>query len=531
MTLNEYESTYPPRQLPAGAEVTRVAPSPTGRPHIGTAFQALIDRALADQTGGLFLLRIEDTDRKRLVEEAVGDILSSLEWLNVIPDEGPHVGGAYGPYTQSERLPLYQTAARWLVEQGHAYYCFCTPERLESVRQEQMAAGQQLMYDRHCACLPTAEAEERLARGEKAVIRMRVPENTRISFIEPLRGEISFDSAMVDDQVLLKSDGFPTYHLAVVVDDHFMRITTAVRGEEWVSSAPKHLLLYQYFGWQVPRILHTPLLRDASRRKLSKRTGDISIEAFRAQGYLREGFRNFLSRIIWAHPEEKDIYSYEEFVRLFSVGSLSKAAPVADYDLLDFIDGQYLRQLGPAALYDEVVAWLEWLLRRGEAVAFDEVKKGERVPRPVSPEELQRFAAAFSLDRAYSEKVLTLEPERFKKLSDIVLQYSLFFPALFGAADPDLLAKPLAGAEATAAMLHAFVESYSDADAHEVWETKVRQQADAAGTKPRHLFMAIRIAVTGSEQTPPLFEIMQILGRDEVERRIALSLKALNVAE
>lgn len=530
MTLNDYESAYPPRQLPPGAEVTRVAPSPTGSPHIGTALQALIDRTLADQTGGRFLLRIEDTDRKRLVESAVGDIVSSLEWLDIIPDEGPHVGGAYGPYTQSERLPLYQAAARWLVEQGHAYYCFCSPERLDSVRQAQLAAGQQLMYDRHCSCLPPAEAAERVARGEQAVIRMHVPTGERISFVEPLRGEITFDLAMVDEQVLLKSDGFPTYHLAVVVDDHFMRVTTAVRGEEWVSSTPKHLLLYRYFGWPVPRILHTVLLRDPSRRKLSKRSGDVSVEAFRAQGYLHDGFRNYLSRLIWAHPEEKDIYDYAEFSRLFSVGSLSKAAPVADMDLLDFIDGQYLRQLSPAALYDRVVAWLGWLLQRDEDAAFDEVKKGERAPRPVSRQELQAFAAAFSQDRAYSERVLTLEPERFKKLSDIILQYSLFFPALFTAPAADLLAKPLAGAEATARMLRAFVESYSDADTREVWEAKVRQQADDAGVKARNLFMAIRVAVTGSEQTPPLYEVLEILGREEIERRIDFSLKALDVA-
>lgn len=528
MTLSDYESVYPPRQLPPGAEVTRVAPSPTGRPHIGTALQALIDRALADQTGGRFLLRIEDTDRKRLVDEAVADILSSLEWLGLTPDEGPHVGGAYGPYTQSERLPLYQAAARWLLEQGHAYYCFCSPERLESVRQAQMAAGQQVMYDRHCASLSADEAHERLARGEKAVIRMRVPADTRISFVEPLRGEISFDSAMVDDQVLLKSDGFPTYHLAVVVDDHFMRITTAVRGEEWVSSTPKHLLLYKYFGWEPPRILHTVLLRDASRRKLSKRAGDISIEAFRIQGYLRDGFRNFLTRLIWAHPEEKDIYDYSEFVRSFSVGGLSKAAPVADFDLLDFVAGQYLRQLTPRALYDEVVAWLDWLLQRGDDVAFDEAKKGERVQRPVSQAELQRFAAAFRRDRAYSERVLTLEPERFKKLGDILLQYSLFFPDLFVPAQPDVLVKPLAGTEVTTSMLRAFAASYDAADSHEVWEAKVRAQADAAGVKARNLFMAIRIAVTGAEQTPPLYEILQILGPDETRRRIDLSLASLS---
>ena len=528
MKLEEYEALYPPRQgLPPGAEVTRVAPSPTGRPHIGTALQALIDRALADKTGGAFIVRIEDTDRKRLDEAAVDEILEELDWLGLRPDEGPHAGGQYGPYAQSQRLELYQAAADWLVERGYAYYCFCTAERLEQVRQRQVAAGELPMYDRHCRDTHPEEVARRRRAGESYVIRMRVPDDTRIAFQDPLRGEIAFDCSQIDDQVLIKSDGFPTYHLAVVVDDHFMRVTTVIRGEEWISSTPKHLLLYQYLGWPVPRIVHTPLLRDSSRRKLSKRSGDTSIEWFRSQGYLAEGFRNFLSRIIWAHPEEKDIYSYEEFVRLFSVDDLSKAGPVVDHDLLDFISGQYLRELGPAELYAAVVEWLDRVLARGEDVILEEAQRSGRIRHEVSLEELKRFAAVFREDPHHSQRVLTVEPERFKKLGDVFLQYRFFFPDLFQPPSAETLTRQLGTAQAATEMLRAYLERYDPSDDHETWEARIREQASMAGVRAGKLFMTLRIALTGAERTPPLYEIMQVLGEDEVRRRLRLALEVL----
>ena len=532
MILSGYEAVYPPRQLPPGAEVVRAAPSPTGRPHIGTAMAALINRALADQSGGVFILRIEDTDRKRLDERAVDEILEALDWLELMPDEGPQVGGLYGPYAQSERLPLYQAAAQWLVQQGHAYYCFCSPERLEAVRQQQAAAGQLPMYDRYCRLCDPQEAARRVAAGETSVIRMKVPPDTQIAFEDTLRGRIVFDSSQVDDQVLIKSDGFPTYHLAVVVDDHFMRITTAVRGEEWISSTPKHLLLYRYFGWTPPPIVHTPLLRDASKRKLSKRSGDVSIAWFRQQGYLAEGLRNFISRIIWAHPEEKDIYPWEEFVRLFRIGDMTKAGPVADHDILDFVNGQYMRQLSPAQLYQAMLGLFEQIEAAGEeTIAFEVAKKSGRETQEVSRAELRRFTAAFTRDPEFSRRVLTVEPERFKKLSDVILQYSFFFPDLYAVPPAEMLAKPLGSAEQAAAMLRAYLERYDHADPHEVWEAKVREQAEAAGIKARGLFMAIRVAVTAAEQTPPLYEVLQVLEQEEVARRLRLAIEALEGAE
>ena len=527
LTLDHYEALYPARDLPAGAEITRVAPSPTGKPHIGTALQAVVDRALADKTGGRFLLRIEDTDRKRLDTEAVHAIHEALEWLGIAPDEGPEHPGAYGPYVQSERLPLYQAAAAWLLERGYAYRCFCSPERLTEVRQAQQAAGQLPMYDRHCRALDSAEAQRRADAGEPHVIRLVVPDGEDFRFEDALRGEIAFDSRQVDDQVLLKSDGFPTYHLAVVVDDHFMRVTTAIRGEEWISSTPKHLLLYRYFGWEVPRIVHTPLLRDADRRKLSKRSGDTSIEWYRDQGYLPEGFRNFLTRIIWVHPEDQDVYSYDDFVRLFQVEQLSKAGPVADRDLLEFVNGQYLRALDPAQWYAAMDGLLARLEARGEGVDIEEGTKQGRVVHELSAEEVSRFAAAFRRDPDYTRKVLALEPERFKKLGDFVLQYSFFLPDLFTPPTAEALVRQLGDAVSGAALLRAHLEQYDPADGHEAWEAKVRTQAETAGLKAGKLFMALRLALTGSDRTPPLYEVTQVLGGDEVRRRLSLAIAAL----
>src|SRR5215207_3033981 len=289
-TLDDYERKYPPRPLPDTAAVGRVAPSPTGQPHIGTALQAVINRGLADKTHGVFILRIEDTDRSRLVPGAVDEIIDSLAWLGVEPDEGPPRGGAYGPYEQSERLALYRAAADRLIERGSAYRCFCSAERLERIRNEQRAQSAPTRYDGCCRALTPSEAAAREAAGEPSVVRMRIPDNEPITFEDGARGAITIQSTEVDDAVILKSDGFPTYHLAVVVDDHFMRVSTVIRGEEWISSTPKHVLLYRHLGWTSPRFLHTALLRDASGRKLSKRSGDTSIGYYRTQGILPEAF-------------------------------------------------------------------------------------------------------------------------------------------------------------------------------------------------------------------------------------------------
>ncbi len=529
-TLNEWEALYPPRQLPAGAEVVRIAPSPTGKPHIGTAFQAIVNYGMARGSNGVFVLRIEDTDRKRLVPGAVEEILDSLNWLQVPPDEGPGHGGDYGSYIESERLESFKLVADRLVAEGKAYPCYCTPERLTALREGQLAAGEPPRYDRHCRNLsPDQRAAAAAQASAPPVVRLAMPDSGMIGFDDLIRDHIEFSAAEQDDPVLLKSDGYPTYHLASTVDDHFMRITTVVRGEEWISSAPKHIVLYAALGWEVPRMLHTPLLRDASRRKLGKRSGDTSIGYYRAQGYLPEAFRNFITRIIWTHPEGKDVYPYDDFIRLFKGEALTKSGPVVDPALLDHISCEHIRHLGAAPLYERTAEWLAWVLARTEeSVEFEVVEKSGRTLTPFAKGELQRFADAFTASREFSEGVLSLEPERYKKLSDIFMHARLFYATLFSPAERDLLAKQAKGDAALAvALLEEYLPLHDQSGDEQQWQRIGYGLAERRELKPGVVFMLLRVAITGLERTPPLFSIMRVIGADEVRRRIGLALGAL----
>lgn len=528
--LDELERRFPARSLPTGAEVVRVAPSPTGKPHIGTALQATIDYALARQTAGVFILRIEDTDRTRLVPGAVQEIVEALDWLGVPPDEGPAVGGDYGPYVESERLEYYHVVADWLVEHGHAYLCFCSPERLARVREEQIAARQPPRYDRHCRWLSPEERGRRLAEGERPVVRLAMPLEGTIVYHDPVRGPIEFNAAEQDDQVLLKSDGFPTYHLAAMVDDHLMRVTTVVRGEEWISSTPKHLVLLGALGWEAPRIVHTPLLRDAQGRKLSKRLGDTSIAWYRAQGYPPEAFRNFLTRIIWPHPEGKDVYPYEDFIEGVAPEALPRTGPIVNPALLDFISGEWLRTLDAARLYDATVEWLQWLLEiyTDDGMTFEVPRKGERDERFVSRDYLLAFERAFSADRAYTERVLSLEPERYHKLGDIVLQTGLYYADLLAPAPPDQLVDATKGDRDLAAeLLREYLGWFTGEESEEEWEQRMDAMWQAHDVKRGVPFMLLRLAITGSKQTPPLHGVVNVLGAEEVRRRVVDALAAL----
>jgi glutamyl-tRNA synthetase len=520
MTLQDLENQYPLRALPAGAEVTRIAPSPTGRPHIGTAMQAIIDRAMATQHGGVFILRIEDTDQSRLVPGAIEEIISALDWLGTRPDEGPGFGGAYGPYIQSERLELYRTAADWLVEHNHAYHCFCSPERLEEVRNLQIARGEKPMYDRHCAQLTRDDVGSRLSHGETSVIRMRVPRAEQIAFADVVRGSISFDSEEIDESVLLKTDGFPTYHLAVVVDDHFMRITTTVRGEEWISSTPKHVLLHRYFGWQSPRFVHTPLLRDSDKRKLSKRSGDTSVAFFASQGILPAGFRNFLTRIIWPHPDGKDVYDFDEFIRKFQPSELPKTGPVVDYALLTFINGQYVWQLDRKELYVAVVALLDALIATSEG--FRDQLQDDVDADVVSHDQLVLFRNSFQADPDKSVRMLSVGGERFRRLTDVIVQCMFYYPDLFMPPTAERLIEVTKDPELAAKFFSAYLTSFRTSPEFN-WDHFVRDEAKRLGVKAGKLFMLLRIAVSGSDKTPPLHDILSILGDEEVARRLTVA--------
>lgn len=347
---------------------TRIAPSPTGDPHVGTAYVALFNMAFDRSQGGQFLLRIEDTDRTRSTPESEKAILDALHWLGLDWDEGPDNGGPHGPYRQSERSDIYRHHADLLLQTGKAFRCFCSTDRLDSLRKTQMEDKQQVGYDGHCLHLSSEDVAARLANHEPHVVRMEVPREGQCTFDDMLRGEISIDWAQIDMQVLLKEDGMPTYHLANVVDDHLMEITHVIRGEEWINSAPKHILLYQYFGWERPVFCHLPLLRNTDKSKLSKRKNPTSILFYQRMGYLPEALLNYLGRMGWSMPDEREKFTLADMLEVFDIQRVSLGGPVFDVEKLSWLNGMWIRE----ELSDEQLAdrLQEWALNRERLMAF-----------------------------------------------------------------------------------------------------------------------------------------------------------------
>jgi glutamyl-tRNA synthetase len=321
---------------------TRIAPSPTGQDiHIGNLYTALINFAYAKKHDGKFIIRIEDTDRTRFQEGAQEKILSSLKSFGLLYDEGPDIGGTFAPYKQSERLSIYKKYAEELIEKKAAYYCFCTKERLTKLREEQIAQKRTPKYDKHCKEITNYEL--RIKDAEPHVIRLDVPENSKVSFEDVIRGEITFDTNEIDDQVLLKSDGFPTYHLAVVIDDHLMEISHVIRAEEWISSTPKHVLLYQAFGWDLPVFAHVPILRNPDKSKLSKRKNPVWSSWYLEEGILPEAMLNYLALLGWSHPDGKEIFPLDEFIKLFDLKDVNPVGPIFDLVKLKWMNQQYIQ--------------------------------------------------------------------------------------------------------------------------------------------------------------------------------------------
>jgi glutamyl-tRNA synthetase len=477
----------------------RIAPSPTGDPHIGTAYIGLINKVFALKNGGQFILRIEDTDRARSSSASEQMIFGALRWCGIEWDEGPDVGGDYGPYRQSERLPKYRDAVDQLVETGKAYPCFCTAERLTALRAEQRAAKGALGYDGHCRDLDPFEARRRADSGERSVVRLRVPTEGKTVVHDHLRGPIEFDTAGVDDQVLLKGDGFPTYHLANVVDDHLMAITHVIRGEEWISSTPKHVLLYDAFGWDPPVFAHLPLLRNADKSKVSKRKNPVSLNYYKDAGILPEALRNYLARMAWSYPvvEGQDTvekFTTEQMVEGFTLERITLGGPVFDLAKLRWLNGRYIRE-------DHTPAQL--LARLREHLLSD-----------------QRLLA-----------VSELIHERVDTLDEIVPKIATFFSG-----DLDVPAESLKPKKRELAELPEVLEPLIEAfDAVQDWsaetvETVLRAQCEASGWKPRDLFMPVRVAVTGAKATPPLFESMAVLGKERCRRRLRQALASIKSA-
>jgi glutamyl-tRNA synthetase len=465
---------------------TRIAPSPTGDPHVGTAYVALFNYALARKHGGRFVLRIEDTDRARSHPASERMIFEALRWLGLSWDEGPDVGGAKGPYRQSERTALYREHADELVRRGAAYPCFCTPARLEQLRKEQREAKVNAGYDRRCRALPREEAGRRVSAGEPHVVRLAMPLDDSMAVTDLLRGEIRFERPQMDDQVLLKSDGFPTYHLANVVDDHLMEITHVIRAEEWLSSLPKHVQLYRALGWEAPVFCHLPLLRNPDKSKISKRKNPVSLNHYRRAGFLPEAMLNFLALMGFSMPDEREEFSLEEFVAAFALDRIALGGPIFDQEKLRWLDGRYLRRLS-----------------------------GE--------ETLARLRSHLLADE-YMLKVLALVRERIDTLGDFY-DYAHFFFAgelSYGAEERARLCAgrpPAEAARALEALLEKHLDPLLDWTAAAV-EAAVRAFSEANGLASKEALMAVRVAVTGRTATPPLFETVEVLGKEAVRRRI-----------
>jgi len=470
----------------------RVAPSPTGVPHVGTAYIGLFNYVFARRQGGEFILRIEDTDRARSTPESEAAIMDCLRWVGLQWDEGPDVGGPYGPYRQSERSEIYREHAQILLGGGKAYRCFCTPERLAQMRDRQRKAKQPPKYDGRCRMLSPEEIQKNLGEGKPFVVRLRVPEEGEVGFTDRIRGEVRIAAAQIDDQVLLKSDGFPTYHLANVVDDHLMEITHVVRAEEWISSTPKHVLLYEAFGWEMPEFIHMPLLRNRDKSKISKRKNPVSLEWYRDQGYLPEAMLNFLGNLGWSFSDGRETFSLDEMVADFSWDRVSTTGPIFDLTKLDWINGLYIRQLGTEELADRL---------------------------------LEKALAGREIDRDHLLKILPLVQERIPKLraEEFDAMAGFFFVSANELDyDPALLVPKKTEPSDVGRVLEKIRGRFAAIDP---WETQpmedaIRALAEEVGWKAGSLFMCVRIAVTGRKATPPLLESMIILGKDESLARI-----------
>ena len=471
---------------------TRVAPSPTGDPHVGTAYTALANYCFARKHGGEFILRIEDTDRARSTAESERVILQALRWCGLEWDEGPDVGGPHGPYRQSERSAIYREYAEKLLAGGHAFKCFCSPQRLEEMRVAQRAAGRPSRYDGLCASNSPDEIARREAAGEPYVVRMVVPDEGSCVVEDLRRGPIEFHYKDVDMQVLVKSDGMPTYHLANVVDDHLMEITHVFRGEEWVSSAPKHLLLYSYFGWQPPKLMHLPLLRNPDKSKLSKRKNPTGILFYRSMGYLAEALINFLALLLNAARDgEDELMDLPAIVRRFEVEHVPIGGPVFDVPKLDWLNARYIRErLDPDSFVNRVQEWA------------------------VTPQRLARIAQ--------------LAAPRVERLSDLGQLLAFLFSGRLSLRATDLQSKKLDEGETRQALTLALREL----DELPAWNAFAIQSvferiAESLAKKVRDVARPFYVAVTGSPTSIPLYDSMELLGRDLVRERLRNALDAL----
>ena len=488
----------------------RFAPSPTGSIHIGNLRTALFAWLFAKNKGGDFLVRLEDTDRKRLEEESVKKIFEALDWVNLTIDEGVYLNeqgeisqkGEVGPYIQSERLDIYQKYAQQLIQAGQAYYCFCSEDRLQAVHQKQQAEKLPMMYDKHCRNLSEEEVQAKIEAGEKYVIRMKVPENEIVAFEDKVFGKISVKTEIIDDQVLIKADGFPTYHFAVVVDDHLMKITHIFRGEDWIPSTPKHILLYQFFQWEPPVFVHLPNVLGEDKKKLSKRAGAVSVGDFKEKGYLPEALVNFLALLGWNSKTEQEIFSQAELIEKFNLEGLNKAGAVFNYQKLDWFNKEYLKLMKEEDFKKKVLEFL--------------------------PEEVKEKVTG---NEEILKKILPLIKERIDKFSDVSemaeigeLDYYFDQPEYLG---EKLLWKEETDLKQTQKHLEKIIEVLNEVEEwtgdrikEKVWDYATEQ---GRGT----VLWPMRYALSGRDKSPDPFVLAEIFGQAETVKRLQYAIKKI----
>lgn len=482
----------------------RFAPSPTGFPHVGNIRTAMFNWLFARRHGGKFIVRVEDTDQNRLVSGALDSILEALAWLGLQWDEGPNVGGPYGPYFQSQRLRLYASITDQLIKDEQAYYCYCTPERLTDMRKRQQTLKQPTGYDRHCLNLPTSEKENMYGAVKQKVVRFRMPNDRSIILEDLIRGKVSWDSNLLDDFVILKSDGYPTYHLASVVDDHLMEITHVLRAEEWLPSTPKHLMIYQALNWDAPLFGHMPMILGPDKSKLSKRHGATSALEYKEMGYLPDTMINFMALLGWSLDDHTEILSQETLVKEFSLDRVVKSAAIFNKEKLDWMNGLYIRSMN----LDDLTVRLEdyWKEFPNQALS---------IPTGVS--------------RDYLLKVVSLIQERLKLLSEAQELTEFFFLDDINLEIIELIQKGM-DVDLTLFALDVTLRELGTIDSFNVQNLeKCLLDLNGQLELSRGQFLGmLRMALTGQKSSPPLFETMEVLGRDRCIKRLESARSSLS---
>ncbi|OGF36790.1 glutamate--tRNA ligase [Candidatus Falkowbacteria bacterium RIFOXYC2_FULL_48_21] len=499
----------------------RIAPSPTGFVHVGNLRTMLYNYLFAKHNKGKFLIRIEDTDQTRLVHGAVENLLQALKWAGIESDEGPYLTtdnkvkerGEFGPYVQSERLDIYKQQIQTLLEKGKAYPCFCTKDRIEKVREEQSKNKLAPKYDNFCRDLTKAEAESMMRSGTPYVIRFKMPEDKNVIVKDMIHGEIVVNTKDLDDYVLIKSDGFPTYHFANVVDDHFMKITHVMRGDEWIASTPKHVLLYDAFEWQAPQFAHLPTLLSKTKKKLSKRDGDVSVKDFIDKGYLKDALINFIALLGWNAGTEQEIYTLNELIHQFTLDNVHKAGAVFDLEKLDWINGMYIRKMSSDEFYEACVPYLInakiLTLSKGKVVVSS---TGEKV----AP--------------AYIKDILALEQPRVKKLTDIVEAVGFFFANELTYDAKNLIwrksdqATTLTNLQLLEKLLHKIKKEEFSKDN---LKKTITELIEKNGLDTGGVLWPMRYALSGRDHSPDPYEIAGALGKDKSLARISAAITKL----